>query len=171
MPGTWKRGRGKLGFLMPLLGAWVARGDSQLGPYVCERRYQRILNGAFLQLTADWRLGPRTYQEMALFGADGDTVRCWSFTSDAARSVGWHSADLTGLPEGAIVFEADMPAGRARQAYWPADEGFTWVVESRQRSGWRRFTEHHYRPSGGSAAEPASPPATATTEQPDDETA
>jgi hypothetical protein len=39
-----------------------------------------------------------------------------------------------------------MPAGRARQLYWPdAEEGFYWAVESQTKKGWNRFTEHHYR--------------------------
>jgi hypothetical protein len=45
----------------------------------------------------------------------------------------------------AIGFEAEMPAGLARMAYWPGDaEGFHWVVESKTKKGWNRFTEHHY---------------------------
>jgi hypothetical protein len=33
-------------------------------------------------------------------------------------------------------------------AYWPDGAGgFHWVVESRTKKGWNRFTEHHYRPA------------------------
>jgi hypothetical protein len=49
----------------------------------------------------------------------------------------------------AVGFEAEMPAGRARMAYWPAtDGGFHWVVESRTKKGWNRFAEHRYRAAG-----------------------
>ena len=45
-----------------------------------------------------------------------------------------------------IEDEADMPAGRARMAYWPEEGGgFHWVVESRTKKGWRRFVDHSYR--------------------------
>jgi hypothetical protein len=31
--------------------------------------------------------------------------------------------------------------------YWPDEgEGFHWVVESKTKKGWNRFTEHHYLP-------------------------
>ncbi|MGB3525825.1 MAG: hypothetical protein WBB32_07670 [Flavobacteriales bacterium] len=55
---------------------------------------------------------------------------------------------LTGAVDihaGAVCFEAHMPAGVARQVYWPDGEGgFHWAVESKNRKGWKRFTEHHY---------------------------
>ena len=55
-------------------------------------------------------------------------------------------ADVTDLHPEAVGFEAEMPAGRSRMAYWPAaDGGFHWVVEAKTKTGWRRFTEHHYR--------------------------
>jgi len=53
----------------------------------------------------------------------------------------------TDLHAEAIGFEAQMPAGRPRQAYWPVAGGFCWVVESRNAQGWRRFVEHAYRPA------------------------
>lgn len=41
-----------------------------------------------------------------------------------------------------------MPTGRARMIYWPdEDGGFRWAVESKNKKGWHRFTEHHYRRS------------------------
>ncbi|MEJ2601147.1 MAG: hypothetical protein P8Z00_22645 [Anaerolineales bacterium] len=54
--------------------------------------------------------------------------------------------DVTDIHPQAIGFEAEMPAGRARMAYWPADEdGFHWVVESKTKQAWNRFTQHHYK--------------------------
>ena len=38
-----------------------------------------------------------------------------------------------------------MPAGVARQVYWPNElGGFDWVVESRTKRGWNRFVLHRY---------------------------
>lgn len=150
---TWRAGRGRLGVLDPLLGSWVATGESQLGWYRCERHFSRVLAGKYVQLRADWELGTKRYQEIALFGAEDGEIHYWSFTSDGKRSSGWRSQDVNGLPDGAVAFEADMPAGRARQAYWPTAVGMGWAVESRNRSGWNRFTEHHYRPLEAVSAE------------------
>jgi len=56
-------------------------------------------------------------------------------------------ADVTDLHPEAVGFEAQMPAGLARMAYWPEEDGgFVWVVESKNAKGWRRFVEHRYRP-------------------------
>src|SRR5262249_19516510 len=72
----------------------------------------------------------------------------WSFTSDGKRSQGT-VADVTDVHAEAIGFEAEMPAGLARMVYWPDDDGgFFWVVESKNKKGWRRFVEHNYKPAG-----------------------
>lgn len=171
MPNVWKKGRGKLGFVQPLLGSWVADADSPMGPLRCTRVFEPVLGGSFVQLTACWRFGAaaakrargraggeecadvqvgksRDYQEIALIGAgDEGRVDFWSFTSDGKRSHG-SVADVTDLHAEAIGFEAQMPAGLARMAYWPdGKDGFVWVVESKSAKGWRRFVEHHYRPA------------------------
>jgi hypothetical protein len=71
----------------------------------------------------------------------------WSFTSDGKRSTGL-VADVTDLHEEAVGFEAQMPAGLARMAYWPEEGGgSSWVVESKNAKGWKRFVHHHYRPA------------------------
>lgn len=105
MPKTvkhWKRGRGKLGVLAPLIGTWKAAAKSQIGSVKCTRTFAPVLNGAYIQLT---------YSE-------------------------------------AIGFEAHMLAGLARMAYWPDEaDGYYWVVESKNKKGWNRFTEHHYVPA------------------------
>jgi hypothetical protein len=41
-----------------------------------------------------------------------------------------------------------MPAGIARQVYWPDDaQGFHWAVESQTKKGWNRFVDHLYVPN------------------------
>jgi hypothetical protein len=145
---TWKKGRGKLGFLEPLLGTWKAGSDSPMGPIQCTRTFTRVLNGTYIQLTAVWKFQEGVYEEIAYFGANPDgTIGFWSFTSDGKRSEG-RVADVTDIHPQAIGFEAKMPAGLARMAYWPDDdEGFHWVVESKNKKGWKRFTQHHYFPA------------------------
>ncbi|HLW67526.1 MAG TPA: hypothetical protein VKS79_19580 [Gemmataceae bacterium] len=160
MPKLWKKGRGKLGFLQPLLGAWVAHAESPMGPLRCTRSFDEVLGGAYIRLQARWgfanpeskKLLPESYknrgpyEETALIGVgDKGEVCFWSFTSDGKHSQG-KVADVTDLHPEAIGFEAQMPAGLARMAYWPNCEGgFIWVVEAKNAKGWRRFTEHHYR--------------------------
>jgi hypothetical protein len=159
----WKKGRGKLGLLQPLLGRWSATADSPMGPLRCTRVFEPVLGGAYVRLEARWLFGAAAkeaapqgadaaqpggqgYQEFALFGAgDGGGVAFWSFTSDGKRSQGT-AADVTDLHPEAIGFEAQMPAGLARMAYWPDDEaGFFFAVESKTKKGWKRFLLHHYR--------------------------
>ena len=72
-------------------------------------------------------------------------MQFWSFTSDGKHSEG-KITDVSDIGKGAFGFEAQMPAGTARMAYWLEDDvSFGWVVESKNKSGWKRFTEHHYR--------------------------
>ncbi len=144
-PIVWKKGRGKLGFLDPLIGTWRAEADSEMGKVVCVRTFTRVLDGAYVQLTADWEFAQGAYKEIALIGVGPDKrVNFWSFTSDKKQSQG-AAADVTDIHPNAIGFEAQMPAGLARMAYWPDDDaGFHWVVESKTKKGWNRFTDHHY---------------------------
>ncbi len=162
MARLWKKGRGKLGLLQPLLGHWVAEAQSPMGPLRCTRVFEKILGDSYIRLQARWHFGPAAraqrgdsdaprrqggpYEELALIGAGDEGKVCfWSFTSDGKRSQG-ALADATDVHEEAIGFEAQMPAGLARMVYWPDGEGgFFWVVESKTAKGWRRFTEHHYR--------------------------
>jgi hypothetical protein len=97
-------------------------------------------------LSARWNFGKGNYDEWALFGIDRQgTVGFWSFTSDGKQSQGV-LIDATDLHPEAIGFVAEMPAGTARMVYWPEDGGMVWVVESKTKKGWNRFTEHHYKP-------------------------
>ena len=142
----WKKGRGKLGPLAPLLGSWEASADSPRGPMRCRRTFAPVLGGNFVQLTAAWEFGAFTYEEHAIYGprADG-ALAFWSFTNDGKRSEGV-LADVSDVHPDAVGFEAQMPAGLARMAYWPDGAGgFHWAVESKNKKGWNRFTEHHYR--------------------------
>ena len=141
----WKRGRGRLGIMTPLLGKWVANADSEMGPVRCVRVFEKVLGGKYVHLTADWHLSDSAYEEIALFGVGDEKQVCfWSFTSDGKRSQGV-AADVSDLHPEAVGFEAQMSAGLARTAYWPdTEDGFRWVVESRTKKGWNRFVEHHY---------------------------
>jgi hypothetical protein len=155
MAKLWKKGRGKLGPFQPLHGHWVAEADSAMGPVRCRRDLEPILGGHYLRLLARWEFlakgSSRAYEELTLIGVGDDGIVCfWSFTSDGKRSQGV-IADVTDLHPEAVGFEADMPAGRARMAYWPDEGGgFHWVVEAKTKKGWSRMVDHLYR-----AADPA----------------
>ena len=150
MAKLWKKGRGKLGAFAPLHGTWVAEATSEMGPVRCHRKLEPVLGSTHLRLEVRWEIGSgatrRIYEELAIIGVrDDGQVGFWSFMSDGKRSEGG-LADVTDIHPEAIGFEAEMPAGRARMAYWPArDGGFHWAVESRTKKGWNRFTEHWYR--------------------------
>ncbi len=145
----WKKGRGKLGPFEPLIGSWKAEADSPMGPVRCERTLEKILGGNYILLTAAWYFGKadecKAYRELAVIGVvDDREVGFWSFTSDGKRSEG-KIADVSDLHPEAVGFEAKMPAGLARMAYWPAEDGgVLFVVESRTKKGWNRFLIHHY---------------------------
>ncbi|MBK7140633.1 MAG: hypothetical protein IPH75_00975 [bacterium] len=142
----WKKGRGKLGPLDPLIGTWSATSDSPMGKVQCSRTFTPVLNGTYVQLEAEWKFGKGAYKELAVYGPGPDgTLSFWSFTSDGKRSEG-KLADGTDIHPEAVCFEAQMPAGLARMVYWPNDEGgINWAVESKNKKGWKRFTEHHYK--------------------------
>jgi len=144
----WKKGRGKIGPFQPLLGAWQAEADSEMGTVKVRREFSKVLDGKYLQLEAHWEYPGGSYQEIALFGVNKEKQVCfWSFTSDGKQSEGW-LADVTDVHPQAVGFEAQMDAGLARNMYWPdGDGGFYWAVESHTKKGWNRFVEHHYLPA------------------------
>ncbi len=146
MPKLWKKSRGKLGFLEPLIGAWVADAVTPMGPVRCTRVFEKF-GAAYVKLHSQWEFGKGVYQEIAFIGVGDDgKVAFWSFTNDGKRSQGT-VADVSDLHAEAIGFEAQMPAGLARMGYWPDGVGgFFWVVESKTKKGWNRFVEHRYRP-------------------------
>ncbi len=143
----WKKGRGKLGVFQPLIGVWLAEAESDLGPVTCRREFSKVLDGTYLQLTADWTVPNGSYQEIALIGVNREKELCfWSFTSDGKQSQGV-LADVSDVHPLAVGFEAQMPAGLARNIYWPDEViGFHWAVESHSKKGWNRFVHHHYLP-------------------------
>ena len=143
----WKKGRGKLGIFKPLLGKWESESDSQMGKVICTRTFRPVLDGKYIQLEANWVYGKGAYDEKALIGTDAQgVVTFWSFTSDGKQSQGV-LADVSDIHPHAIGFEAQMPAGLGRMAYWPDEtDGFHWMVESKTQKGWNRFVEHHYHP-------------------------
>jgi len=140
---TWKKGRGKLGILSPLLGNWIAEADSPMGKVKCTRMFEQVLGSNYIQLDAEWNFGNQVYKERAIFGLKNGEISFWSFTSDGKNSTGVLSDGTDVHPE-AICFEAQMPAGTARMIYWPSEKGFDWAVESKTKKGWNRFTIHHY---------------------------
>lgn len=145
---NWKKGRGRLGVLDPLLGTWVAEAESEMGAVRCTRSFTRALGGNYVELRAHWVFAKSSYEDLTIIGVGEDKRLCfWSFTSDGKRSQGVIS-DASDLHPKAVGFEAEMPAGLARQVYWPHPEiGFQWVVESRTKKGWNRFVTHHYEPA------------------------
>jgi len=144
----WKRGRGKLGLLAPLIGSWKAAATTPMGPVSCTRTFTPILGGTRIQLLARWEFNKGVYEELAIIGQDIEgKIAFWSFTSDGKSSTGT-IADVSDIHTEAIGFEAQMPAGLARVIYWPdEEEGYHWAVESKTKKGWNRFTEHHYKPA------------------------
>lgn len=147
MPKKWKKGRGKLGVLEPLLGDWIAEATSPMGAVRCRRTLAKTLRGTRIEMRVRWEFGKdRAYEELAIIGVgDDQKVSFWSFTSDGKRSEGV-LADVRDVHPEAIGFMAHMPAGVARMVYWPDEaDGFRWAVESKNKKGWNRFTEHHYR--------------------------
>jgi hypothetical protein len=141
----WKKGRGKLGVLSPIIGSWAAETDSPMGKLQCTRVLEPVLGGNYIQLTAEWKTPKFTYREHAIIGIRDGVLSFWSFTSDGKNSQGV-IADGTDVHPEAICFEAQMPAGLARMIYWPEPDGsFNWAVESKTKKGWNRFTKHHYK--------------------------
>ncbi len=141
----WTKGRGKLGIFTPLLGVWQTEAKSEMGLVKCHREYVKILNGKYIQLKAAWIWDGGSYDEIAMIGVNREKQVCfWSFTSDGKQSEGV-LANVTDLHPQAFGFEAQMPAGLGRMAYWPDEnEGFRWVVEAQTKKGWRRIVDHHY---------------------------
>ena len=144
---NWKKGRGKLGIFNPLLGSWQAKADSEMGPVKCQRKFSKELSAKYIRLDANWEYSSGTYDEIAMIGVSREKEICfWSFTSDGKQSEG-KLADVSDIHPQAIGFEAQMPAGVGRMAYWPDErEGFHWVVEAKTKKGWNRFVHHHYLP-------------------------
>ena len=142
----WKKGRGKLGILEPLIGTWTAETDSPMGRVRCTRKFASLHGDKWVRLDAVWELGGgKRYVEHAVYGVDTNgSLKFWSFTSDGKRSEG-ALVEASDIHPEALAFEAEMPAGTARMVYWPEPDGsVSWVVESKTKKGWNRFTHHVY---------------------------
>lgn len=143
---TWKKGRGKLGIFAPLLGEWITnRGSKDESKPECHRKLEYILDNKYIKLNVIWKLPNKEYLDHTIIGLNEKKEICfWSFTSDGKNSQG-KLADVSDIHPEAIGFEAEMVAGTARQAYWPAENGgFHWVVESKTKKGWNRFVQQHF---------------------------
>jgi hypothetical protein len=113
-----------------------------------------VLGNNYISLKAFWFFGASIYEEQSLFGYDRDKkLKFWSFTSDGKQSQG-ELVEATDVHPKALAFIAEMPAGIARQIYWPGENGLNWAVESQTKKGWNRFTEHHYTLQGNASTEP-----------------
>ena len=83
---AWKKGRGLLGPLQPLLGSWRtvhSEGGTAAANMACTRRFEAFGKG-WIRLDAVWQVGPGPdYVEAAFFGAGEDgALGFFSFTSD-----------------------------------------------------------------------------------------
>lgn len=151
---AWKKGRGLLGPMQPLLGDWrtgQAEGSTPASTMACRRSFTPFGKG-WIRLEARWEMGAdRTYCETAFFGPGEDgALACFSFTNDGKRSLG-RLADGSDIHPDALAFEAAMPAGLARMVYWPREDtapGFLFAVESRTKKGWNRFLRQEFGRAG-----------------------
>ena len=140
----WKKGRGKLGIMTPLLGSWRAEVETPVGKASCTRTFHPVLSDKYIELKARWEFSEGVYEEYAIYGFHDGKISFWSFTSDGKKSDGT-LADGSDIHPEAICFEANIPAGLARMTYWPHEkEGINFAVEAKTKKGWSRFAEHYY---------------------------
>jgi hypothetical protein len=152
MATAWKKGRGRMGPMAPLIGRWKAMAETPMGPVACVRDYQKF-GDLYVRLDAEWlfkskQAALKSYREVCMFGPDKDGVLTfWSYTSDGKKSSG-RLSEADDVHPGSVCFEAQMDAGLARQVFWSdGGDGMNWVVEARTKKGWSRLAEHHYRPA------------------------
>lgn len=143
---NWKKGRSKLGIFQPIIGSWITNaGSNDPTKPPCNRVLKFDLGNKYIIQDVVWHLGDKNYMDHTVIGLSSDKrITCWSFTSDGKNSTG-KLADVSDIHPLAIGFESQMPAGLARQAFYPDEkEGFHWVVEAMNKKGWKRFLEQHY---------------------------
>ena len=150
MDGDGKRGA-TVRFFDPLLDRrWVTEDEGPMGAYTCERRFERVLDRKFVRMNVRWEFDDKTYEEIAMFGRDSREKRVafWSFTSDGKNSYGANVPPDDDAPDGAVVFEAEMPAGLARMILWTTDkhEQLHVLVESKTKSGWNSIIAQTHLP-------------------------
>lgn len=143
---NWKKGRGKLGVLDPLIGSWICnKGSKDAMNPTCTRIFRYDLGNNYIIADIMWHLGAKSYADHTIIGLDSAKIlTSWSFTSDGKHSTGKLS-DVSDIHEAAFGFEAEMSAGTARQVFWPDEtDGFHWAVESKTKKGWNRFVHQHF---------------------------
>ncbi|MGJ8561317.1 MAG: hypothetical protein ACSHX3_13860 [Litorimonas sp.] len=144
----WKEGRGKMGFMAPLIGQWIAIDpETPMGRVECLRTYEKILDGKYIRLQADWDIGDgeKTYREIAHYGLNADKLPAfWSFTSDGGQSYG-ELADVSDMADGAKGFHANMPSGLARFGFWSTGDSMIWAAEAQTKQGWKSMIWHDCR--------------------------
>lgn len=144
----WKKGRGKLGVFEPLIRSWICnKGSKDRTNPQCIRTYKYGLSDNYIIADITWFLGDKNYTDHTIIGLDENKIiTFWSFTSDGKNSTG-KFCDVGDVHELAFGFEANMPAGIARQVFWPNEEnGFNWAVESKTKKGWNRFVTQKFIP-------------------------
>ena len=72
---VWKKGRGKLEIFQPLLGTWRAKAESPMRVVVCTRTFSKVLDGAYIQLEAQWGFEQGAYEEIVFIGTDPEGDR------------------------------------------------------------------------------------------------
>jgi hypothetical protein len=123
----WKRGRGKLGMLAPLIGSWKATASTPIGPVACTRVFEPVLSGNYIRLTARWDFGKGVYEEVAMIGVNpAGTVAFWSFSSDGKNSNGT-VADVTDIHPEASGLRLRCRT-RANGILADGADGFHWSV-------------------------------------------
>ncbi|MEL7006724.1 MAG: hypothetical protein AAFN93_28960, partial [Bacteroidota bacterium] len=128
-------------------GQWITNeGSKEEKNPECRRSFEPMLGNKFIKLEVLWKLTTKDYLDHTLIGLNRKKEICfWSFTSDGKNSQGILT-DVSDIHPAAIGFVAEMPAGTARQAYWPDEEdGFFWVVESKTKKGWNRFVKQQFK--------------------------
>jgi len=84
---TWKRGRGELGLLQPLLGDWKTTAKSPMGTVKCTRIFSKVIDGNYIQLIAKWEFTRKAHEEITLFGIENNEMFFRSFTSDGKNCI------------------------------------------------------------------------------------
>ena len=74
-----KKGRGKLGVLVPLLGNWKAEADLPMGKLKRTRVFEQF-GSKYIRLNARWKHPKFVSEELAINGVRDGTVTFWSFT-------------------------------------------------------------------------------------------
>ena len=134
--------------LKPLIGVWRHEGPSAMGDLAVVRTFTPVLSGHWVRLDAVWTYAdPKRadYVETCLFGVIGGGLSFSSFINDGSASTGRRVVAEDVGPD-ALVFEAQMPHGIARQSYRLTDgDTLDWRVERKVKAGWSPIIAQAYR--------------------------